>query len=244
MSKVLYGILNWKRRIGSIRKIKKKLPGDIVVCTDDPSFWKRTETIEAVPSVAASKNLILKQAITGNYDYCFIIEDDLIPRNSNVFFKYMMLMNYSATDVIMYGFGSGMSNRVLDGKPNPILRIDDNRGNKIILNRKTCSACMGFRVNRDMIMFDERLDVMETDLLMHDHVKAGKYPTGYGFWFDLDESWTQFRQLKEGQNPFPSLRKRTQEAINKDVSVRGNDLPTAASNADAVINYVKERRDV
>lgn len=236
MSKILCGILNWKRTAKDMKKGISKLPGDVVVCTDNPEFWKGCEILEAVESIAASKNKILQKAIDGNYEYCFIIEDDIILSRKEDLLKYVSTMKQYDLNLMLYGFGNTGLNRVLENKPNPCLIVNDGRGNELYVNRYPGSAMMAFRVKEDMRMFDESLIALETDYLVHDIASDGNYPFK-GFFFDIAESWKVWRRVRDVER----VRQKTLNDINKDRQQRGN--ITLDNNVDVVINYIKEHRD-
>ena len=148
--KILYGVLNWQRDIltakRSITKIPKDKNSEVLIVTDDKSKWAKTKFIkmDAVPSVAASKNIILKHAIDNKFDYCVIMEDDVIVKNNSIVQKYISMMKQFEINVAMNGYIK--ANTVLDNKPNPsvMARISQS-GDELYINRYPCSAFMIFK---------------------------------------------------------------------------------------------------
>jgi len=230
---ILCGILNYGRIHKDMKKIVSKLPGDVIVCTDNPDFWGKTETIEAVESIAASKNKIIDHAINNNYDYVFIIEDDLLPSKKQAILEYKYMMDKLKLGGIMYGYGSQM-NKVFGTRPNASLIIKDFDGNDIYVNRFPCSSLIGLKVNKDMVKFDERLVMLETDFLFLDMKEKGLYPFS-GFYFDINKSWERFHTID-----VETKRKKTLALVNKDKEVRKATEIKPDFSADLVLNYINK----
>jgi hypothetical protein len=235
--KILCGILNWKREAKLVKKNLDKFAGDVVVCTDNSSFWKHNkvkEIFEAVENVAACKNMILKYAIDNQYEYVFLIEDDTAPSRKQIFTEYVSLMEKYELNATLYGYGT-VHNRVLNDQPNPCIICNDGRGRELYINRYPCSSVIVLKVNKEMKMFDENLQCLETDYLLYDMAVSDQYPFK-GFFFDIPESWKEWRKDRR----MDTLRNRNLDLINKDRQQRGNIALDA--NVDKVIEYIKERR--
>ena len=204
MSKVLYGILNYRRSIDNTKEIYESLPADdhkdiLIIRKDSMNFHDKAKfkdiTMKADNSVAKSKNMILKHAQKNGYDYCFIIEDDVIIKDDRAFHKYTVLMDELDYPVLFYGYDN--RNRVLGNiKPNPCfaIRVSDDR--EIYCSRNACSSVMAFKISDDMRMFDESMEVLETEILLWDLKEDGKIQS-YGFFPDIPMSWECFDRTEE-----------------------------------------------
>ena len=233
--KILYALLNWKRydklMLKSLSKLSRE---DLIIWTDDIERWPKFNCKQADESVAKTKNDILKYALENNYDFCFIMEDDVQIKDKVIFLEYIQLMEKFDLNVVMYGFHNNM-NKVLNGRINPCMVLSVKNATPICINRFPCSALLGYRIFEDMTMFDERLTTMEHDFLLHDMCEQGNYPFN-GFIFDVFNSWKKIKKI-----PMETLKKRNPSDIVKDKETRGIDALSLQSNGDAVINYVVEK---
>jgi hypothetical protein len=237
MKNVLFAILNWDRNPGTIRKFAKKLPckeEELLICTNMPDKWAnfKGKLIEADPSVAKSKNLILDQV--DGHTHCFIIEDDVKIVKTGAFSKYVKLMDDYDLGMVCYGYDK--TNLVLDEKPNPAMIVNDGRGRELFVNRTACSSIIGIATSDpDHPRFDESLKMLETEFLAVDMVEAGKNPFR-GFIFDVKGSWEHFDRLD-----FSRVREKTPELAQEDVKTRGGQISLEGS-ADVVLKYILEKR--
>lgn len=234
---IVYGILNYNRSASVVNKIIDKLDNrKIVVATNNPDRLPSTSTIMLPDNstVAIGKNLILnKYKQETNPDVvkiCFIVEDDVQIVDSTVFEKYARMMIDYNLPLVMYGY-HGNRNKVLNRIHNPIIVIYTPEG-ELYVNRMFCFAVSGFRIEESMVMFDERLKSMEGDFYVHDLKVSGKYPFS-GFHLDIKESWKCF--VRED---IPSTRKKTQEMLEDDATIRGIREVPLDNNADAFFDYV------
>jgi len=235
MQDILCGILNYGRTHKDMKKVPNKIKGDVVICTDNPEFWGKRETIAAEESVAASKNKIIDLAIERGYKYVFIIEDDIIPKNKSLFLEYKQMMQKYDLCGIMYGYDTPM-NKVFGKRPNASLIITDHQGHIVNINRYPCSSFIGLKVKPDMVKFDEQLCILETDFLFIDMHKKGDHPFN-GFFFDISKSWEKFKKID-----VKSIRKKNLNMINKDREVRKKCEIKPDFSADAVLKYMNEHR--
>lgn len=242
MKDVLFGVLNWDRDPVKVRKALRSIPGperNLLVCTNQVSEWEeigfKGTLIEADSSIAKSKNLILDN-LQPTQEFCFIIEDDVIIKNSSIISKYRKTMNDFELDFMCYGY-HGHTNRVLDMKPNPCIIINDGTGTEHFFHRHPCSALMVFRNFNDpetQPKFDERLQALETDFLVADLVGNKIIPFN-GFLLDVPESWKYISRLN-----IENIRTKTSQQINADIEVRKTKIQLHNS-ADAVTEYIMEK---
>lgn len=231
MDNVLFGILNYNRSTKNVDKIIQRLPvqkKDVMVVSNNQG----ENYVPVGKNVAESKNKILLEAQKRNVGYCFILEDDILATDTFIFKAYISLMDRFGLNVIMYGYDN--ANRVLNGKINPCMILKLLDGQEIYLNRNVCSSVMAFKMYTDMVLFDERLNCLETEFLLTDMVARGKYPFN-GFFIDIPNSVGYFRKLEKERVKDKSI-----EAIQKDIQTRGEKI-NLHTNADDVINYFLNR---
>jgi len=233
--KVLYAILNYKRfdkqMIKSLNKISNE---DVIICTDDETRWKKRQCISIEDTVAKSKNKILKYALEKEYDFCFIIEDDVLIKDKTIFFEYINLMEKFDLNFVMYGFHNNY-NKVLNERINPCMLISMKNRGSICINRFPCSALIGFRIFEDMTYFDERLKAMEHEFWLEDLKVQGNYPFT-GFIFDTYNSWEKIKKI-----PFERVKNITQKDIIEAKKTRNVESVSLQSDGDSVINYIVEK---
>ena len=189
--------------------------------------------IKPVKNIGASKNVILKHAMENDYDYCFIIEDDMIIKDDTVFDKYMKLIQTLDYNVLFYGFDN--KNRVLANiKPNPCINviIDDNTG--LCVNRSSCSSFMLFKVEKDMLLFNDNMIIFETDELLW-RMKQNDKLQSYGFYPDIKESWLNFD--KTGEKRARSI---DQKDAENDMVIMKEKYPVDMD-ADGYINFIRDK---
>lgn len=204
MRKVLYAILNYRMSFDNTKEIYDSLPSDsptdIIILRksklnfhDDKQF--KDCIIKPVQNVAKSKNLILEYAKKNEYEYCFIIEDDVIIKKDTAFEKYLNLMDELDYKVLFYGFDK--CNRVLNNvKPNPCMVVRVNDDTEVYVVRNPCSSVTLFKVDENMQMFDGNLKNMEFEYYLWDVKETGGLRS-FGFFPDIPLSWTYFDSTNE-----------------------------------------------
>jgi len=241
MIKTCYGILNYNRPIpynGIINKIPIQGQKDIILCTNNTEKLKDYENgkvnfkvINIESNVAKCKNAMLKYALENGYNYCFLIEDDIKIIENNVFNGYIYLLECYDYAVTMFGYGSENKNKVIGNKNNPavIIKLENNK--YIFSNRQPCSSFMVFKLTEDMVFFDERLEMLETEFLTKDLKKKGKIPFN-GFFIDLPESWKYFMKTTD-----VTVRIKNNDLIKQDLQVRGGGI-SWDNNGDAFFEHI------
>jgi hypothetical protein len=202
--KILYGILNYRRSFDNTKELFDAVPAEksedvLILRKDSLNFHDKKTYKEFVKkpdkSVAKSKNMILKHAKENGYDFCFILEDDLIIKDETAFDNYITLMNELNYNVMFYGFDN--RNRVLNNiKPNPCLAIRVTDEREVFASRNPCSTMMCFRISDDMIMFDESMQALELEFYLWDQLQAGGIRS-FGFFPDIANSWQYFDNTGE-----------------------------------------------
>lgn len=204
MRKVLYAILNYRRSFENTKKLYDSLPADnvediIILRKDMLNFHEKKQfkdiVIKPVASIAKSKNMILNYAKEHGYEYCFIIEDDMIIKKETAFDLYLNLMDELEYKVLFYPYDK--RNRVISNiKPNPCLAVRVQDDIEIYVSRTPCSSLILFKVSDDMQMFDEKLKVLEMEHYLWDSKESGGIKS-YGFFPDIPMSWTYFDNTNE-----------------------------------------------
>jgi hypothetical protein len=234
--KTLYAILNWDiNRISNTKKIISKLSNkDLLVASRFTNEYNVKYKISFTDeNVSVSKNKILTFAKDNNYDFCFILEDDLEIKDAFAFTRYINMMQKYNLSFIMYGYGTKV-NCVLNGRPNPAVTIKTLSNDVINVNRFTCNQVMGFAISPVMLMFNEDLLCLESEALAKIASEWKQIPFN-GFFFDIPDSWTYF-----GRVYVPTCRIKTPEAIQEDLKKIGGPL-SLERNADMLIEYVKSK---
>jgi GT2 family glycosyltransferase len=75
-------------------------------------------------TVANAKNKLINQMIKDGYEYLFLIEDDIMVKNNEVFQKYIETAMVSGIWGQLAFGGSGPANRDVSGKARPIMTLD------------------------------------------------------------------------------------------------------------------------
>lgn len=141
--------------------------------------------------VAAAKNEAIKYLYGKGCDYIFIIEDDMLIINENIFDEYIKASKQTGLQHLMFGY-HGPANKagISHGKPVPRAVIEYPSGQKIALCRHCVGAfCM---YTREVIAHVGLMDVTLKNAWEHiDHslkiVNSGYIP-GYWYWPDIENS--------------------------------------------------------
>jgi GT2 family glycosyltransferase len=90
-------------------------------------------------SVGCAKNTALRTLIQAGCDYLFLMEDDILITNPNVFEAYIKASEKSGCWHMNYGY-HGPANLTPDGKPNPRQVIDYGDGVELAFNQHCVGA--------------------------------------------------------------------------------------------------------
>lgn len=242
----IYSVLNWNR---DCDKTILSLPKgcDVILCSNVNGGYKAGSKVakhvnniyilDAVQNIAKCKNMIFDKARELKFNYLFILEDDVIVNNIEVFDKYIDLMSKYDLGVTMYSFDK--LNRAMNN-PNPSLKIIlDEDGNEIWVVRYSCSSCWGIDITRSpYIIFDESVNIIENDLYLKTAYNNKHLPF-YGFYFDIPHSNIYFDRMID----VPTERIKTKEQIDLDMKYtkeKSIDM-TVKQTADDVINYIRKK---
>ena len=204
MRKVLYAILNYRRSFENTKELYDSIPADnsediIIMRKASLNFHEKKQFKDVIikpdKNIAKSKNIILNYAKKHGYEYCFIIADDMIIKDESAFNLYLNLMDKLEYKVLFYAYDK--RNRVINNiKPNPCLAVRVEDDIEIFVSRIPCSSVMLFKIDDDMQMFDEKLNILETEHYLWDCKESGAIKS-YGFFPDIARSWTYFENTGE-----------------------------------------------
>lgn len=140
--------------------------------------------------VGKSKNILFKKLLDEGCDHIFIIEDDLIIKDNNIFKKYIQTSKISGLKHLMFGY-HGPANKY-HGAPDSRFCVPYNKdwSINVAFNRHCVGAfCYYHRsVLEDVGLNDEEfLNAWEHVEHSYRIVKAGYLP-GYWFWPDVKDS--------------------------------------------------------
>jgi glycosyltransferase involved in cell wall biosynthesis len=146
-NKIGVGVVTYKRP-EFFQKCINSIPSvdTLVVVNDgdpyDPSLYPSTvkEVIQHTKnkSVGLSKNELLRFLIQDGCEHIFLVEDDMLIKNQEVFNEYIKLA--AATGIWHMNFGyHGPANKKPDGTKNPRLVVEYKNGVKLALN----AHCVG-----------------------------------------------------------------------------------------------------
>jgi GT2 family glycosyltransferase len=140
--------------------------------------------------VGKSKNILFKQLLSKNCDHIFLIEDDIIVKDKNVFNEYIKARNLTGIQHFNFGYhGPANKNGVSGGPPKPRFIVD--YGNvKIAINHHSVGAFCYY--TKDVLEKIGLIDEEYTNAFEHvDHdyriAKAG-YTTPYWNFADIANS--------------------------------------------------------
>ena len=139
--------------------------------------------------VGKSKNILFRILMNKGFEHIFIIEDDMIIKDQDVFNKYVEASEVSGIKHMMFGY-HGPANKRL-GKPHPRFKVPYNKEVELAFNLHCVGSFCYYHhsVLSDVGIFDEQYNnAWEHVDHSYQIVKAGYLP-GYWFWPDLANSY-------------------------------------------------------
>jgi hypothetical protein len=239
--KVLYAILNYNRDPKLVMEIVENLPKDshIVLATnqknrfnDYKNKFKNILNIKGDKNISSSKNKLLRYSKNEGYEYCFIIEDDLIIKDNSAFEKYINLMERFEIKYCFYGFDN--RNIVLDGKKNPCMEIKLGEDDYLHICRYPCSTLLCFKIEKNMPLFNESIYSLENEEITQ-RLKDAGFINFNGFFIDLFESWKYF-----GRSDVPREKNISDEIGKRDMKIL-NSYITFDTNSQEFLDYIKSK---
>jgi GT2 family glycosyltransferase len=149
--------------------------------------------------VGKSKNILFKELLEQGCEHIFLIEDDIVIKDSGVFDAYIKARNVTGIQHFMFGY-HGPANRfqhTSKGRPDPRYIIEYTNDVKIAINRASVGAFSYYtkEVLETVGFIDEEyLNAFEH--VDHDYriAKAG-FSTPYWNWADLANSYDYLDEL-------------------------------------------------
>lgn len=145
--------------------------------------------------VGVSKNEALQYLLDKGCDHLFLIEDDIIVKDNEVFQKYINTAAATGMWHLMFGY-HGPANKDQNKNPNP-RAIAEIRGQKVALNRHCVGAfCYYHRaiLNHIGLMDEEYVNAWEHVDHSYQIVKAGLLPA-FWWWPDVENSCDYLDEL-------------------------------------------------
>jgi GT2 family glycosyltransferase len=148
--------------------------------------------------VGKSKNILFKKALSLGCEHIFIIEDDIVIKNPNVFNEYINARNLTGIQHFCFGYhGPANKNGISGGKPCPRYIIDYGKV-KIAINTHSVGAFCYY--SKEVLKKVGIIDENYTNAFEHvDHsyriAKAG-YTTPYWNWADLANSVDYLEEIE------------------------------------------------
>ena len=150
--------------------------------------------------VGCSKNDLFKEALKNpKVEHIFIVEDDIVIKDKNVFKKYIQAREITGIQHFMFGYhGPANKNGVSGGPAKPKYVIDYGNNFKLAINTHCVGAFCYY--TREVL---EKVGLIDEDFLnAFDHVdhdyriaKAG-YSTPYWNWPDLQNSMEYLQEVE------------------------------------------------
>ena len=179
--------------IEDVRKPNPDFENYIIESTQDK--WKGDNSLfriinETNLGVAASKNKAMKFLLDSGCDHIFIIEDDMLVKDQNIFQAYIDASKKSGIQHLMFGYhGPANKNGISHGKPCPRLVVD--YGDFSLAFNQHCVGAFCYYSRKcleDVGLIDEKFR-NAFDHVSHSYELALKgYSTPYWWWADLANS--------------------------------------------------------
>ena len=167
--------------------------GDPFEC---PGYNYYIHTNENNLGVAASKNKAMKHLLDMGCDHIFLIEDDMLIKDPNIFQAYINASKKSGIQHLMFGYhGPANKNGISHGKPCPRLVVDYVDFSLAFNQHAVGAFCYYSRkCLEDVGLIDEKFR-NAFDHVSHSYELALKgYSTPYWWWADLADSMDYIEQ--------------------------------------------------
>jgi len=145
--------------------------------------------------VGVTKNQAMKYLLDNDCEHVFLIEDDIIIKDKNVFKKYIDTAKASGVWHMMFGY-HGPANKTPDKKPNPKLVVDYGE-HKIAFNHNCVGAFCYYHkgILKNAGLMDEAYkNAWEHVAHSYDIVRLGLLPA-YWWWPDVANSYEYLDEL-------------------------------------------------
>lgn len=191
-------------------------------------------------TLAYVKNQAIKYARKKKYNFIFLIEDDVLIKDINIFQKYIDLMFKYHIGVVYYGYYSNM-NRVLENIPNPAVKVKIDNEQQMLL-RVSNDSFIGIDLLRNTQLFDETFKMLEFNEYLRRCFEYKIIPF-QGFYFEVEDSYKYFEYVNGHPVPKKNFNKENIESDKKYIdSDREHLTITYDSDASIILKYIKEIR--
>ena len=201
LNKIGLGIITCNRE-DFYKKCCESVPVDVVdhiVTVNDGApythTFHNTYQNDTNIGVGKSKNKAMRHLLNCGCEHIFIIEDDIIIKQKEVFEKYVATAAASGMWHLMYGY-HGPANKSVNKNPNPRLIIDY-KNHQVALNQHCVGAFCYYHkgVLNNIGLMDEKFkNAWEHVEHSYQIVKAGLLP-GYWWWPDVANSYEYLDEL-------------------------------------------------
>jgi len=148
--------------------------------------------------VGKSKNILFRYLLDSDCDHIFIIEDDIVVKDANVFERYIEAGKITGIQHFNYGYhGPANKNNISGGKPCPRFIVDYGKV-QIAINQASVGAFCYYTRNSllDTGLIDEQF-LNAFDHVDHDYrLYLNKFTTPYWNWPDLANSMDYLEEIE------------------------------------------------
>ena len=173
--------------------------------------------------VAKSKNLIFKDLMDNECDHIFLIEDDMLIKNSHIFGKYIETSKITGIEHLMFAYhGPANKQGVSGGKPFPRLVVD--YGETLLALNEHCvgSFCYYSRESLEKCGYIDEKFKNAFDHVSHSYSLAlNGFSTPYWWWSDVANSldYIEEQMCSEHSSTINTPDKHTKWRSNVDESI-------------------------
>ena len=165
-----------------------------VVVDKEDTYIKNKEN----KGVGISKNLLFKEALNRKADHIFLIEDDIIIKNTEVFDHYINAVKLTGIQHFCFGYhGPANKNGISGGKPCPRYIIDYG-SIKIAINTHSVGAFCYYsnKCLEDVGLIDENFTNAFEHVEHSYRIAKGGYTTPYWNWADVADSCNYLDEIE------------------------------------------------
>lgn len=174
--------------------------------------------------------------------YLFLENEDIEILNVDVFQKYIELMEKLNIPVAFYGFYK-LSNRLFNGKPNPIINVKIN-DDRVAVNRTATEGliCIDLEKIGDT-RFNTKYKNARLQIFLYELSVKNLIPF-YGLYFDIKDSYKYFEEVTDITKVLIQEANETKKNINTELDLYGKENKIVIQNSkdvDGILKYVKEK---
>ena len=196
MSKIGLGIVTCNREdfyVECLNHVPMDIVDELVTVNDGDKYSTTSDNFiqhETNKGVGISKNDALKFLIEKDCTHLFLIEDDILIKDKNVFKKYIEAVNITGMKHFMFGY-HGPANKDDSKNPNPRLVVEYSKDLSIAFNIHCVGAFCYYHksvIDKVGLMDENYTNAWEHVDHSYDIVKQGFIPA-YWWWPDLSDSY-------------------------------------------------------